>query len=198
MLNNGEYIKEDILIVCALKNEIPNGLRDWNLIYTGCGKINAAYELTKYIYSNPPPKLIINFGTAGSNEIPIHTLVGCTKFIQRDMDVTGLGFARGPTPFETSSHIIDFSHIQTITKSDYLCGTGDNFVEDISAEIESIDVFDMEAYAIAKVCYNNNIDFVSYKYITDNANQNSNDDWVDNCSKGVNEFKKVLRYYDNI
>jgi len=56
------------------------------------------------------------------------------------------------------------------------------------------DVVDMEAYAIAKVCYLNDIDFISFKYITDDGNA---DDWKKNCGEGVKEFKKVLEYYDN-
>ena len=53
--------------------------------------------------------------------------------------------------------------------------------------------FDMEAYALAKVCYKVGIDFISYKYITDNANEKSADKWLENCSKGVTEFKKLLK-----
>jgi hypothetical protein len=34
-----------------------------------------------------------------------------------------------------------------------------------------------------------------HKYISDDGNA---DDWEKNCSKGVEEFKKVLNYYDNI
>ena len=73
------------------------------------------------------------------------------------------------------------------------CGTGDSFVT--SGDGITTDVVDMEAYAIAKVCYLNKVDFVSYKYITDDGDA---DDWKRNCNKGIKEFKKVLRYYDNI
>ena len=58
-----------------------------------------------------------------------------------------------------------------------------------------MDVVDMEAYALAKTCRNFEIDFVSYKYISDDGNA---DDWEKNCGKGVEKFKKVLEYYDNI
>jgi hypothetical protein len=36
--------REDILIVCALEQETDGKLDDWNIIYTGCGKVNATYE----------------------------------------------------------------------------------------------------------------------------------------------------------
>ena len=53
----------------------------------------------------------------------------------------------------------------------------------------------MEAYALAKTCRNFEIDFVSYKYISDDGDAN---DWEKNCSKGIKEFEKVLEYYDNL
>ena len=182
--------KEDILIVCALEQETDNKLDDWNVIYTGVGKVNATYELTAELFFQKKifklPKLVINFGTAGSRDIPIHTLVKCTKFIQRDMDTTPLGTKLGETPFEDN---IPCS--LNYNKDGYICGTGDNFVEDINEELYS-DVFDMEAYALAKTCWKVGVDFVSYKYITDNVNEKSANDWEENCSKGVDKFIEVL------
>ena len=183
--------KDNILIVCALEIETQGKLDDWNIIYTGCGKVNATYELTKEINSVFIPKLVINFGTAGSREIPIHTLVDCNQFIQRDMNATELGFFKGQTPFEDEL-IMDFSHINNSIGKGYVCGSGDNFVENIEDEIVHIDVFDMEAYALAKVCYKVGIDFVSFKYITDNVNEKSANDWKENYSKGITKFKKLL------
>ena len=195
--------KEDILIVCALDKETNNKLDDWNVIYTGVGKVNATYELTAELFFQKKisklPKLVINFGTAGSKDIPIHTLVDCTRFIQRDMNTIGLGFPQGITPFEQSSvYSMDFSYVINPINKNYTCGTGDNFVQNIDDEIKDIDVFDMEAYALAKTCWKIGVDFVSYKYITDNVDEKSVDDWERNCGKGVKQFKKVLKYYDNL
>ena len=50
----------------------------------------------------------------------------------------------------------------------------------------------MEAYAIAKVCYLHNVDFISYKYITDDG---SADDWVSNCHMGTKQFKEVQDFF---
>jgi len=187
--------KKDILIVCALERETNSKLDGWNVIYTGVGKVNATYELTAELFFqmklSKTPELVINFGTAGSREIPIHTLVDCNQFIQRDMDATGLGFLKGQTPFEDEL-IMDFSYINNSIGKGYVCGSGDNFVDNIDNEMDHIDVFDMEAYALAKVCNKTGIDFVSYKYITDNVNEKSANDWKENYSKGVTEFKKLL------
>jgi adenosylhomocysteine nucleosidase len=139
------------------------------------------------------PKLVINYGTAGSRELPIGELVDCTKFTQRDMNATSLGFMQGQTPFENLiPTVLDYDHVEFNPIGEKLrCGTGDNFVDN---NIDSYsDAFDMEAYALAKVCHHYDIPFISFKYITDNANEHSAGDWVDNCSDGVREFKeKVL------
>ena len=189
--------KDDILIICALEQETVGQLEDWNILYTGVGKVNATYKLTERLsdsnYYSLKPKLVINYGTAGSRELPIGELVDCTKFTQRDMNVTGLGFMQGQTPFENLiPTVLDYDHVEFNPIGKKLrCGTGDNFVDN---NIDSYsDVFDMEAYALAKVCHHYDIPFISFKYITDNANEHSAGDWVDNCSDGVREFKeKVL------
>jgi adenosylhomocysteine nucleosidase len=139
------------------------------------------------------PKLIINYGTAGSRELPIGELVDCTKFTQRDMDVTGMGFMKGQTPFENDVPIaLDYDQVEFNPIGKKLrCGTGDNFVQ--TDEDTYSDVYDMEAYALAKVCFGYKVDFISFKYITDNANEHSAGDWEQNCSDGIVEFKeKVL------
>ena len=190
--------KKDILIVCALEMETNGELGGWNVTYTGVGKVNATYELTAELFFqmklSKTPELVINFGTAGSREIPIHTLVDCTQFIQRDMDATGLGFFKGETPFEDKIGM-NFSYVNNSIGKGYICGSGDNFVENIEDEIVHIDVFDMEAYALAKVCNKIGTDFISYKYITDNVNEKSANDWEENCNKGIIEFKKLLECY---
>ncbi len=190
--------KKDILIVSALEVETQGQLEDYRVLYTGVGKVNATLELTKVLqkahlhYLPPMPKLVINYGTAGSRELPIGELVDCTKFTQRDMNVTSLGFMQGQTPFENNVPIVlDYDHVEfnPIGKK-MRCGSGDNFVQD-NKEIYS-DVFDMEAYALAKVCHHYKIPFISFKYITDNANEHSPGDWKDNCTDGVRLFKEIV------
>ena len=203
--------KKDVLIVSALEVETQGQLEDYRVLYTGVGKVNATFELTKVLqkahlhYMPPMPELVINYGTAGSRELPIGELVDCTRFIQRDMNATQFGFSKGQTPFDDTEIVLDFRnkplnpdysrehHINTIKKH-LVCGSGDNFVDNVENEIEMIDVFDMEAYALAKVCYHYDIPFISFKYITDNVNESSPKDWEDNLGDGITEFKeKILR-----
>ena len=172
-----------ILIVSALRQELSD-IDD--VLYTGVGKVNATYKLTNVltkVYGKDRFDLVINYGTAASKTYS--GLVDCTKFIQRDMDATPMGLKIGETPFDNEPSMIDFSHIKNPIGKNLTCYTGDSFVTDI----QYMDVVDMEAYALAKTCRNFGIDFVSYKYISDDGNA---DDWEKNCGKGIEEFKKLL------
>ena len=96
------------LIVMALPQE-SRGLLEQagaNILYTGVGKVNAAAALARRLAemrcTGAAQPLVVNLGTAGSRTIPAHTLVACNRFAQRDMDVSGLGFAPGVTPFDAT------------------------------------------------------------------------------------------------
>jgi len=187
--------RDDILIVCALEVETQNQLQDWNVLYTGVGKVNATYHMTKGIVDGVThgrrPRLVINYGTAGSRKIKKKTLVDCTRFIQRDMDVTGLGFMKGETPFEKDIPIVieSKSSFNPIGRN-ATCGTGDNFAEDKSQYYG--EVVDMEAYALAKVCHHFDTQFISFKYITDGADEQAHEDWENNLANGIVEFKNQI------
>ena len=182
------------LIVCALEIETQGQLEDYDVLYTGVGKVNATFKLTQKFGkfgSYVPYDLVINYGTAGSRKIKKKQLVDCTKFIQRDMDVTGLGFMKGETPFESDPSIT----IQSTSEFNPIgrkasCGSGDSFVEDRTNYYG--EVVDMEAYALAKVCYHYDIPFISFKYITDGDDDQSHEEWEVNLADGIREFKNKI------
>ena len=52
----------------------------------------------------------------------------------------------------------------------------------------------MEAYALAKVCYQYDVPFISFKYITDGADEQAHEDWESNLADGIEVFMdKVLK-----
>ena len=188
------------LIVCALEVETQGQLKPlvyadgWDVLYTGVGNVNATLGLTQKFGkygSHIPYNLVINYGTAGSRHWKYRKgdLVDCTRFIQRDMDVSGLGFKLGQTPFEEDIPIIlqSESEFNPIGKK-ALCGSGDSFVQDKTIG----DVVDMEAYALAKVCRSYDIPFISFKYITDSADEDAGIDWEENVGNGIMKFKKKI------
>jgi adenosylhomocysteine nucleosidase len=165
------------LFVAALKEETV-GLNYFHHI--GVGKINVTYNLSKLIYKYKPTK-VINYGTAGAIKKGLSGIVECTKFYQRDMDVRGLlDLKLGETPFDNINEIMN-------SDEGYSCGSGDSFVNN---QIEmDVDLVDMEAYALAKVCKLESIDFKCFKYISDNADDSASIDWIENCKKGAKLFQ---------
>ena len=189
-------LEKKFLLVCALEVETQGQLKDYEVLYTGVGKVNSTLKLTQKFGkygSYIPYDLVINYGTAGSRKYKKGDLVDCTKFIQRDMDVTGLGFLRGETPFEDNpKHFIIESPKDVFNPIGIgaTCGSGDNFVEDKTNYYG--EVVDMEAYALSKVCYYYDVPFISFKYISDGADESSNDDWEENVSKGIKIFREKV------
>ena len=175
--------KSETLIIVALEDECPRDLlAGWRVVYTGVGKVNALIGLSKAIVENKP-KTVINFGTAGSIDPNLRGLKEVTTFKQRYMDVRSLGFNVGETPFDDIGDI----HLDRPGLS---CGTGDNFVS--STQNIETDLFDMEAYAIAKFCLLNELDFYCYKFISDNADDEAAEDWKNNVSEGAKDFIKLI------
>ena len=167
------------LILVALQDELDvNEIGDFKAYYSGVGKVNAAIKTLQVIQKHSP-NLIINFGTAGSLNPRLSGLLEVGSFYQRDMDASPLGFEIGQTPFEDEKEI-------SFGRQGVSCGTGDKFVT--RTPTLKTDIVDMEAFAIAKVCKLKNIDFRCFKFISDNADNEAKDDWVDNVSLGAKLF----------
>ena len=168
-----------MLILVAIEEELKKAkLPNHQIEYVGVGKVNAVFNTLKAIKKHSPQQ-IINFGTAGTLDENIKGLVEVSSFFQRDMDASPLGFKVGQTPFEEDIEI-------TFGREGVTCGTGDMFVT--STPTLKTDIVDMEAYGIAKVCKLKNIDFRCFKFISDNADNEAKDDWIDNVSLGAKLF----------
>ncbi|MEP6883657.1 MAG: 5'-nucleosidase [Gammaproteobacteria bacterium] len=164
------------------------------VLYCGVGKVNAAIaltrELARYGLQALPMPLVLNFGSAGSRCHAAGTLVECHEFVQRDMDVSGLGFALGVTPYDEAPDRLrfetKFEHLPTA-----ICGSGDSFA---TGEV-GVDcaVVDMEAYALAKTCWSHKAPFACSKYVTDGADHTAADDWQNNVHKAADEFLSLYR-----
>jgi len=168
------------VILIALPNEAPHLQNYKNVFFTGIGKINAAMTTTKILHTQNVGR-IINFGTAGGITVS-SGYYECKNFIQHDMNCSPLGFQVGQTPFDSINNISFGEGL--------ICASGDSFVTNgISL---NADIVDMEAYAIAKVCKRNDIEFICFKYISDEADSNASDDWQTNVSKGEDFFLKTI------
>jgi adenosylhomocysteine nucleosidase len=182
------------LVVMALPLE-SQGLFERSgipVLFTGVGKVNAAYALTRrlagYRAAHAPPPHVINFGTAGSQRHPTGALLECSSFIQRDMDVTGLGVPLGATPFEDVPARLEVQPVFADLGRG-VCGSGDSFV--ITACTHDCDVLDMEAYALAKVCYFERCTFNAVKFVTDGADHSAGQDWQRNLQHAAELFVQL-------
>jgi len=179
------------LVVMALELEGQGAFEQAGVpvLYTGLGKVNAALalaaRLAAYRSAARPPPLVLNFGSAGSGRFPTGTLVACRRFVQRDMDVTGLGFPLGVTPFEEDAATLEFPEVFA-GLPDGVCGTGDSF--ETGGSRVACDVVDMEAYALAKACARAGALFGCVKYVTDGADHAAAGDWQANLRHAAVAF----------
>jgi adenosylhomocysteine nucleosidase len=166
--------------------EEGNGKLPFPVVYTGCGKVNATIGTVRAILEYKPD-WVINYGSAGGVTMTQGKLVNITSFYQRDMNAVGLGFKKYDTPFDPVGSILKVPNkLEKYFGEGYICGTGDNFVQ---CQEESVwDVVDMEAYAIAKACQSFKVDFSCVKYISDNADSQSEIEWKTNLNLGWSIF----------
>jgi adenosylhomocysteine nucleosidase len=188
------------LVVIALRVESSGVFEAAGVpvLYCGVGKVNAAIaltqELARYAHQGEEMPLVVNFGSAGSRCFAPGTLVACQEFVQRDMDVSGLGFALGVTPYDEAPSALTFEPVFTHLPA-AVCGSGDSFAT-VDIEVDCA-VIDMEAYALAKVCWHENARFACVKYITDGADQTAADDWQRNVHVAAEEFLQLFRSLAN-
>lgn len=179
----------NVLFTFALAAEAAEVFDGYNTLITGIGKVNAAYELTKAIQSQKP-SLIVNLGSAGSNYFQKGEVICCTKFVQRDMDVRGLGYEQYETPLSDLPTILEYGlKMESLHTS--ICGTGDSFEMNHSASI--YEVVDMEAYALALIAMKENIPFLCLKYISDGADDNAAEDWTVQVHKAAVAYGDILK-----
>jgi adenosylhomocysteine nucleosidase len=139
--------------------------------------------------------LVLNFGSAGSRRFDTGTLVACHQFVQRDMSVSALGFAPGVTPYDESPPCLTFEPLFKLLPP-AVCGSGDSFATgatDLDGAVadRQCDVVDMEAYALAKVCWQEHAAFACAKYVSDGADHTAAIEWQSNVHRAAEEFLRL-------
>lgn len=157
-----------------------------SICYSGVGKINATITTMRAI-ARHAPDLIINFGTAGGLRPEIHGMLGISRVVQRDILAEPLS-PRGKVPF------CERPHEYFSDQGQYSCGSGDSFVtsHDPWLHEQKIDVVDMELFAIAAVAHDHKLPWIAYKYVTDQANNDSGQEWSDKVNHGEALFLEKL------
>lgn len=180
----------DLLVIMALPSESQGLFEAANIdvYYCGIGKVNAAFRATELILKYKPWR-VLNLGTAGSHKYNTHEMIECKSFVQKDMDITPLGFPLGQTPLDEIPGAIEVTTFTSLKKG--VCGTGDVF--EVGPPRLPCDLVDMEAYALAKVCKKLQVEFTAIKYITDGSDPHSKEDWIKNLKPAAENLLKIYQ-----
>ena len=178
----------EVLFVFALEAEVADEFTGYNILITGIGKVSATYALAKHLQQTTP-SLIVNLGSAGSSQFKRGEVICCSKFIQRDMDVRGLGFQQYETPFSNLPVLLEYGMVLPELLQG-TCGSGDTF--EMNHFCDDYNVIDMEGYALALTAMKENIPFLCLKYISDGADGLAAEDWSVNVHKAAKAFTELL------
>jgi adenosylhomocysteine nucleosidase len=188
-----------IVMALALESQGVFEERGVPVLFTGLGKVNAAMALMRVLsdwrHAHRLLPRVLNFGTAGSRHLKTGSVVGCHRFVQRDMDVSGIGFPLGVTPFEDVPPELEFPVVFTELPQ-ALCGSGDSF--ETGAARLHCEVVDMEAYALAKVCRQEGAPFGCAKYVTDGADGAAAGDWARNLPAAAAAFWQLYERHGRL
>lgn len=188
-------MKNSLVVTVALEDELDSKHLSSHIpvIYSGIGKVNASIATFKAILEFNP-RLIVNYGTVGKITKDLSGLITIGSVIQRDMIAEPLS-PRGTVPFSNKPN----SHSSIL--EGHLCGTGDSFVTEQDHWLikNRIDVVDMELFAIASVAYEHQVNWISYKFISDDANESSGQDWSKQVNQGQQLFlEKIQRHVQDL
>ena len=181
--------KKVFIVAVPDEVDIQGKILEYPVIFSGVGKINATMAAMSALHLGYNE--IINIGSCGSLKLPVGKIAKVGQVFQ-DIDATPLD-EYGSTPFDANSKQIILD-----TNSDISCFTTDYFYDNNQLSkyspyylemIEKCSIFDMECYAIAKVCRRYNVKFSSYKWISDGGDHSH---WKENCKIGFEKVKVIL------
>lgn len=154
---------------------------------SGIGKMNAAIASASQILMKT--NLIVNIGTCGSvgQEFKVGDIVVPGRFYDGDWEYFG--------PNYQNKDPVGVFDKYTGDKVGVDCYSFSKFVEEPVAT--SPYFVDMEGYAIQAMCSSFNIDFLSVKVVSDNADDDAKIDFQENITKvlqsNVEGIKRVIR-----
>ena len=175
-----------------IKTEIMHGFefccgtiygKDVVLLKSGVGKVNAAISTTLLLHQYKPD-YVINTGTAGGFDpsLNIGDLVISENVLHHDVNVTSFGYEAGqlpglPTLFSPDKQLLAITIKQLdaldIPYRQGLIASGDRFIHEgndvntIRRLFPDMMACEMEAAAVAQVCYKFKIPFIVIRAISD-------------------------------
>ncbi len=160
------------------------------LLKSGIGKVNAALSTT-ILLQEFKPNYVINTGSAGGylESLNVGDIVISSEVRHHDVDVTAFGYEYGQVPglpaaFSADAKLVELAEkcASEISDNQVVTGlivTGDSFmndpvrVDDVRGKFTDLYAVEMEAAAIAQVCYQFEVPFVVIRALSDIAGKES-------------------------
>lgn len=160
------------------------------LLKSGIGKVNAAMSTT-ILLQHFKPDLVINTGSAGGfdENLEVGSIVISDEVRHHDVDVTIFGYEMGQVPqmpaaYHSNEELKELAveAVSELGEHSYAVGliaTGDSFMDDPERVAKAREAFpdmkasEMEAAAVAQVCYQFDTAFVVIRALSDIAGKES-------------------------
>lgn len=182
--------------------------KDVVLLKSGIGKVNAAMSTT-LLLQQFQPDVVINTGSAGGFDtaLEVGAVVISDEVRHHDVDVTAFGYEIGqmagmPAAYQADARLIEIAQeaVAEVGEHQYGVGlicSGDVFMADparteaVRANFPQMKAVEMEAAAVAQVCYQFGTPFVVIRALSDIAGKESNisfDEFLPTAAKHSTEI----------
>ena len=161
------------------------------LLKSGVGKVNAAMSTT-ILLEKFNPDVVINTGSAGGfdEKLNVGAIVISNEVRHHDCDVTAFGYEIGqmagmPAAYKSDEKLMKIAQeaVAEVGEHDFAVGlvcSGDVFMADpervavVREQFPTMKACEMEAAAVAQVCFQFNTPFVVIRALSDIAGKQSN------------------------
>lgn len=178
------------------------------LLKSGIGKVNAAMA-TAIMHERFSPSMVINTGSAGgfAEQLEVGDVIISSQVVHHDVDATAFNYAYGQVPGMPPMFPADTELITKATNSvkdlginfsEGVVATGDSFIEDpnrvafIHKKFPTMIAAEMEAAAIAQVCYQYETPFVVIRALSDIAGKKSSISFDAFLEKAAKNAAKII------
>ena len=184
----------DTKVISMASSEYTTGTyagKEIVLLKSGIGKVNAAMSTTILLHEFKPD-VVINTGSAGGFDeaLDVGAVVISDEVRHHDVDVTIFGYEMGqmaqmPAAYKADDKLIEIAKqaVTEVGEHQYGVGlicSGDAFMNDpqrvanVRKHFPTMKAVEMEAAAVAQVCYQFNTPFVVIRALSDIAGKESN------------------------
>jgi adenosylhomocysteine nucleosidase len=181
--------KRVFIVASPLETGLAKDINGSPIIYSGVGKINATMAAYKAFVEGYDE--VINIGSCGSLKHKPGTIIKVGSVFQ-DIDARPLcEYGETPSEPQYKQVVLDRTILSTCFSTDYFVDLSqkEKYSSEYIKMINNCDIFDMECFALAKVCHRFNIKFSSYKWVSDNGDGG---DWKENYKIGFEKVKQLL------